>query len=251
MAVAATRTKRIMLGSGVVSVPYHHPFNIANRFALLDQLTHGRVMLGCGPGALPARRPHARDRDAPRSATAWSRGCRRSCGSSPKRAAYHDRRLVLHAARRPSAGEAVPEAASADFRRQHVLAVGDGRGGQARMRRAVGRDVRPGGLDESAEALGDGRGDRGRKRQDGRPQELAAGLPDASRGVDARGDRRTFATARNRWIREYFIDTLGARIQFEEYPNQPTEEMKIDRMIARGGAIVGTPDDADREVSTR
>ena len=36
MAVAATRTKRIMLGSGVVSVPYHHPFNVANRFALLD-----------------------------------------------------------------------------------------------------------------------------------------------------------------------------------------------------------------------
>ncbi|MGH7840485.1 MAG: LLM class flavin-dependent oxidoreductase, partial [Candidatus Binataceae bacterium] len=52
MATAAARTKRIMLGSGVVSVPYHHPFNIANRFALLDQLTHGRVMLGCGPGAL-------------------------------------------------------------------------------------------------------------------------------------------------------------------------------------------------------
>ena len=54
MAVAAARTKRIMLGSGVVSVPYHHPFHIANRFALLDQLTRGRVMLGCGPGALPS-----------------------------------------------------------------------------------------------------------------------------------------------------------------------------------------------------
>ena len=54
MAVAATRTKRIMLGSGVVSIPYHHPFNVANRFALLDHLTHGRVMLGCGPGALAA-----------------------------------------------------------------------------------------------------------------------------------------------------------------------------------------------------
>src|SRR6516225_2722234 len=54
MAVAATRTKRIMLGSGVVSVPYHHPFNVANRFALLDHLTRGRVILGCGPGALAA-----------------------------------------------------------------------------------------------------------------------------------------------------------------------------------------------------
>jgi limonene 1,2-monooxygenase len=53
MAVASARTQRIMLGSGVVSVPYHHPFNTANRFALLDQITRGRVILGCGPGALP------------------------------------------------------------------------------------------------------------------------------------------------------------------------------------------------------
>jgi limonene 1,2-monooxygenase len=53
MAMAAARTKRIMLGSGVVSVPYHHPFHIASRFAMLDQMTRGRVILGCGPGALP------------------------------------------------------------------------------------------------------------------------------------------------------------------------------------------------------
>src|SRR5258708_11116502 len=54
IAAAAGRTHRIMLGSGVVSVPYHTPFNIANRYALLDHLTRGRVMLGCGPGALAA-----------------------------------------------------------------------------------------------------------------------------------------------------------------------------------------------------
>jgi limonene 1,2-monooxygenase len=48
----------------------------------------------------------------------------------------------------------------------------------------------------------------------------------------------------NRWIQDYFIGTLGARLQFEEYPNQPVEEMTIDRMIGRGGVIVGTPDDA-------
>src|SRR5271169_2621503 len=35
IAAAAGRTRRIMLGSGVVSVPYHNPFNIANRYALL------------------------------------------------------------------------------------------------------------------------------------------------------------------------------------------------------------------------
>src|SRR5260370_3216403 len=57
MAVAATPTPPIMLGSRVVSIPYHHPFHLANRFALLDHLTRRRVVLGCGPGALAAD-PH-------------------------------------------------------------------------------------------------------------------------------------------------------------------------------------------------
>jgi limonene 1,2-monooxygenase len=48
----------------------------------------------------------------------------------------------------------------------------------------------------------------------------------------------------NTWIQKYFIDTLGAQIQFQEYPNQPREEMNADRMAARGGVIIGTPDDA-------
>lgn len=54
LAAAGERTQRIRLGTGVVSVPYHHPFNIADRIVLLDHLTHGRAMLGVGPGALPA-----------------------------------------------------------------------------------------------------------------------------------------------------------------------------------------------------
>jgi len=52
--VAAERTKRIRLGTGVVSIPYHHPFHVADRMVLLDHLTRGRVMLGVGPGALPS-----------------------------------------------------------------------------------------------------------------------------------------------------------------------------------------------------
>jgi limonene 1,2-monooxygenase len=50
--VAAERTKHIKLGTGVISVPYHHPLMVANRMVLLDHLTRGRVMLGVGPGAL-------------------------------------------------------------------------------------------------------------------------------------------------------------------------------------------------------
>ncbi len=52
IAMAAPITKRIMLGSGVTSLPYHNPLMVANRFVQLDHMTRGRAMLGCGPGAL-------------------------------------------------------------------------------------------------------------------------------------------------------------------------------------------------------
>jgi limonene 1,2-monooxygenase len=52
IATAAERTKHIKLGSGVTSLPYHHPLLVAQRFVQLDHMTRGRAMLGCGPGAL-------------------------------------------------------------------------------------------------------------------------------------------------------------------------------------------------------
>ena len=52
IAAAAERTRHIKLGTGVISLPYHHPFMVAERMVLLDHLTRGRVMLGVGPGAL-------------------------------------------------------------------------------------------------------------------------------------------------------------------------------------------------------
>jgi len=52
IAAAAERTKHIKLGTGVVSLPYHHPLMVADRMVLLDHLTRGRVMFGVGPGAL-------------------------------------------------------------------------------------------------------------------------------------------------------------------------------------------------------
>ena len=51
--VAADRTRHIKLGTGVISLPYHHPLMVANRMVQLDHMSHGRVMLGVGPGALP------------------------------------------------------------------------------------------------------------------------------------------------------------------------------------------------------
>lgn len=54
LAAAGTNTHTIRLGTGVVSLPYHHPFNVAQRMVQLDHMTRGRAMFGSGPGALPS-----------------------------------------------------------------------------------------------------------------------------------------------------------------------------------------------------
>jgi len=52
IAAAAQRTTHIRLGTGVNSLPYHHPFVLADRIVMLDHLTRGRMMFGAGPGQL-------------------------------------------------------------------------------------------------------------------------------------------------------------------------------------------------------
>jgi len=52
IAAAAERTRHLKLGTGVSSLPYHHPFMLADRIVLLDHLTRGRMMFGVGPGQL-------------------------------------------------------------------------------------------------------------------------------------------------------------------------------------------------------
>ena len=52
IAAAAERTRHIKLGTGVSSLPYHHPLVLADRIVMLDHLTRGRMMFGVGPGQL-------------------------------------------------------------------------------------------------------------------------------------------------------------------------------------------------------
>jgi limonene 1,2-monooxygenase len=52
LAASGERTKRIKLATGVVSLPYHHPYNVAQRMVQLDHMTGGRAIFGSGPGAL-------------------------------------------------------------------------------------------------------------------------------------------------------------------------------------------------------
>ena len=50
-AALSQRTKRIRLGLGVVILPYHHPNRVAERVAMLDHLSDGRVDFGTGRSA--------------------------------------------------------------------------------------------------------------------------------------------------------------------------------------------------------
>ena len=54
LAAAGEHTKRIKLATGVISLPYHHPYNVAQRMVQLDHMTGGRAIFGSGPGALPS-----------------------------------------------------------------------------------------------------------------------------------------------------------------------------------------------------
>src|SRR3974377_210250 len=57
LAAAGERTKRIRLGTGVISLPYHHPFNVAQRMVQLDWMTGGRAIFGSGPAAPASAAP--------------------------------------------------------------------------------------------------------------------------------------------------------------------------------------------------
>ena len=54
IAGAAQRTRSIRLGTGVSSLPYPHPYVLADRIRQLDYMTRGRTMFGVGPGSLPS-----------------------------------------------------------------------------------------------------------------------------------------------------------------------------------------------------
>ncbi len=54
LSFVAAGTRRILLGTGVLLLPYHHPVVLAKRLATLDLLSGGRLrLLTVGVGALP------------------------------------------------------------------------------------------------------------------------------------------------------------------------------------------------------
>ena len=54
IAQALLQTKRIRLGPGGFLLPYHHPAELANRIAMLDHISNGRLNFGVAASGLPS-----------------------------------------------------------------------------------------------------------------------------------------------------------------------------------------------------
>jgi len=53
-AQAIARTSRIRVGAAIVVLPFHHPVRVAEDWATLDHMSHGRIDVGIGRGNQPA-----------------------------------------------------------------------------------------------------------------------------------------------------------------------------------------------------
>jgi len=96
LAAAGERTKRIRLGTGVVSLPYHHPFNVAQ--AMVQLGPHEEAAPSSALSGALASDAHTlgidpmtqRDRQDERSRS--FAGCSRANASPPKATVHHERR---------------------------------------------------------------------------------------------------------------------------------------------------------------
>ena len=162
-----------MLGSGVTSLPYHHPFLVAQRFVQLDHMTRGRAMLGCGPGALVS--------------DAYMMGIE-PVTQRPRMDESLDAIMALLKCEEPvtlktdwfelRAGAPAPgplhRAALPDRGGQRDDALGRHRGRPPRPRRALARRRHPRRARGARQPVEDRRGDRGQARQDDGPQAVEA-----------------------------------------------------------------------------
>ena len=238
LAVAAERTRHIRLGSGVISLPYHHPLMVADRVVLLDHLTRGRVLFGVGPGGhLTDARMLGIDPARLRPMMAESLDVILRLMTDPAPLSYEtdwfsltDAVLQLRPYQEPHPPVAVT---SMESPAGMVLA---GRHGAGVLSLSVARGPR-GPIDlrahwalaeEAAEEAG-----RTVRREDWR---LVVPLHLAETRREALDDARAGAAA-------FLLDYTEA-VTGRPRPVPGPRELVIDQMVEAGSWIVGTPDDA-------
>ncbi len=243
MSAAAQRTKRIRLGAGVVNLPYHHPFDVAERMAFLDQLTYGRIMLGVGPGVLPTD-IKLYDLDQPKVRPMMDESLEiilrlfREDGPVTYEGEYwtiKEMELQVKCYQEPHLPIAVASTGrphSLEVAAQHGLQLLSANFQSGASGAALGKQW------EVLEGLAADKGTTVR-RDDWR---IANYLYIADTTEKAFDDIQAGA---ERELREYFFP-LGVKPSYEEYPGQPAEEIDLRQAIRKKGWIIGDPDDCIR-----
>jgi limonene 1,2-monooxygenase len=238
IATAAERTRHIKLGTGVISLPYHHPLMVANRMVLLDHLTRGRVMLGVGPGALVSDAytlgiEPTRQRDMMDEALGIIMRLFTETAPLTYVSAWfelHDAVLQLRPYQRPHMPIAVAATQSP------AGMVSAGKQGTAVLSISVYTGVAgPVDLKKQWEIAEETAAKYGKtvRRDEWR---LVVPVYLAESREEALQEARVGA---GRFQREYFGDTLGQQV-----PRDLPVEQAIERMVDSGAWIVGTPEDA-------
>ena len=238
IAVAADRTRHIKLGTGVISLPYHHPFMVANRMVQLDHMTRGRVMLGVGPGALPGDAyMMGIDAATQRQRMDEAMGIILRLFSELEPLTYKGGWFELNEAMlqiRPFQKPYMPLAVASVQSPAGVALAG--KYGAAVLTITTPRDPASGGTD-LAGLWAIAEESAAEHRQEVRRADWRLVLPVhlAETRKEALAQARVGA---GRYQREYFERTMG-RAQIVEGP----ADKVIDGMVKRGAWIVGTPDD--------
>jgi limonene 1,2-monooxygenase len=238
IATAAERTRSIKLGTGVTSLPYHHPFHVASRMVLLDHLTRGRAMLGVGPGALASDAQilgieQTRQREMmDESMTVVMRLLTETEPFTVDTDWFKLRDAALHV--RPYTQPHFPIAvASAQSPAGMALA---GKYGLGVLSTSVFIGVR-GQVDLTDQwAIAEESAAKHGKTMDRSEWRLVIPVYLAESRAEARRDVLAKAGS---WLTDYFRDTIGRPI-----PKDAAPEAIAERMMDNGFWIVGTPDDA-------
>jgi limonene 1,2-monooxygenase len=238
LAAAGERTQRIRLGTGVVSLPYHHPFMVAERIVLLDHLTRGRAMLGVGPGALPGdarflgiEPTTQRDRMDEALGVILQLLNGEVVDYRCEWFELHEARLQLRPYQRPT----MPIAVASTVTPTGMVAAG--KHGIGVLSVASYTEAGIAAAKTQWAFCERSAGEAGRPAPDRStwrlvvPFHLAATREEAMTDIEA---------GVHRWYNEYLIHTLGA----SQLPPMESGRALAEGMNAFGGAIIGTPDEA-------
>jgi limonene 1,2-monooxygenase len=236
IAHAAAITKRIRLGTGVVSIPYHHPLNVAARIAFLDHLTRGRLIFGVGPGLLPGD-AYMRGIDPKDQRPRMIEGVKAILRLFTEDQVTLDgswfKLVEAHLQVKPLQRPHPPLVTASTFTPSGFMAAGQLGAGVMTFFSGgfTDLDARWKLAEETAAAHG-----RTVRREEWRfvmPIHLAESRKEALTQIREWGDE---------YFRQYAISTTG--LAQKDRPDQPLEEVGIDRLIDAGAMLVGTPDDA-------